>query len=212
MRVPRSRPQRRIRGYSLIDVLVTLFCILLGTLTVFSLGAMSTRVSRQAESRGVALALARGHLETLGSLSSTNRKPGENVPFEISGPAKAGFVTDGGVPQIEGTQSITEVGTDGVQRVTVRIRWRNRATEGATKPWSEVVLGGLFASQPLNVSYSGVSDPPPPAPAPQPSPAPAPSPAPKPAPAPAPKPVPAPAPAPAPTEEVGGCTFTYGPC
>lgn len=212
MRVLSSLTPRghRRRGFGLVDGLVGLFCVLMGTLTVLSLGAMSSKVTQQAEVRGVALAAARRQLETLASVSTTNRPTGTEAAFSLPSDLSSQFAGP-----VEGKYTVTNVpNSDGLQQLLVRVRWQNRTAGGELGPWSEVVLANVVATQPLVVSYTGVTDPPPPTP---PSLTPTTPPAPTPPKPPTPKPVPpppppAPAPTPPPTEEVGGCTYTYGPC
>lgn len=206
---PFSRPRQQ-RGFGIVDGLVGLFCVLMGTLGVLSLGAMSSKVTKQAEVRGVALAAARRQLETLASVSTTNRPLAGETEFTIPNDLTAEFAGP-----VEGRFVVSDVpNSDGLQQLLVRVRWRNPTTTGALSPWSEVLLANVVATQPLVVSYTGVTDPPPPV-APElprtvtPPPTPPTAPTPKPAPVPAPAPTPPPPP---PTEEVGGCTYTYGPC
>ena len=201
----------RARGFGLVDGLVGIFCVLMGTLTVLSLGAMSSKVTRQAEARGVALAAARRQIETLASVSTTNRPGGPEARFDIPGDLAAAFTGP-----VEGLFSVTDVpSSDGLQQLLVRVRWRNRTAGGGLAPWSEVVLANVVATQPLVVSYTGTTDPPPPRP-PELTPTPVePTAPPKATPDPTPPPPPTSPPAPTeppPTEEVGGCTYTYGPC
>ncbi|MCE9558305.1 MAG: hypothetical protein K8R88_05090 [Armatimonadetes bacterium] len=69
--------------------------------------------------------------------------------------------------KFSGEYSVQTVpGDPNMQQITVTVKWR-RVTEGLnfdSAPWSEVTLSTLATTQPVVISYTGVIDPPPPTP------------------------------------------------
>lgn len=158
---------RKRKGFSLAEVLVGVFITVSGTMSVLTMVSVSTKVSKQTEVRAVALQAAREQLERLKSLANANRPTVAGAEFTIPDRLKNQFPSGEGGIEMSGEYTIRQDATNpNVQQLVVAVRWRALATEQkfSDAPWSEVSLSTLVAVQPLNISWTGIYDPPPPAP------------------------------------------------
>ncbi|MBL8047368.1 MAG: hypothetical protein JNJ45_01675 [Chthonomonas sp.] len=152
-------------GVTLIETLFGLFVTVGGTMAVLSMASVSTKVNKQTEVRSIALQAAREKLESLKLLATSNRPNMSQQPFTIPANLLAQFPTGSGGLEMTGEYTIREfAGDSNLQQIIVAVRWRSVSSSQTMNaaPWSEVMLTGLCSVQPLDISYTGVYDPPPP--------------------------------------------------
>jgi len=161
------RSRKGIRAFGMIEVMFGMMVTVGGTMVVLSMMSMSTKVAKQSEVRSAALTVARKQMERIKMMASTNRPAMTHQTFTVPPDALAQFPNGGGGIELSGEYSISFLTSNpNCQQIVVALRWRNISSQqsSSSAPWSEVTLTSLITPQPINISYTGVSDPPPPPP------------------------------------------------
>lgn len=163
----RQKIRQKLRGITLLETMFGVFVTVGGTMAVLTMASVSTKVNKQTEVRSVALQAARQQIESL-KLRATSNRPGRiQAPFTIPASLLAQFPNGSGGIEMTGEYTIVQYAADNnLQQIVVAVRWRNVASAQTfnAAPWSEVSLTTLASVQPLNISWTGVYDPPPPDP------------------------------------------------
>jgi prepilin-type N-terminal cleavage/methylation domain-containing protein len=201
---------RSQKGFTLIESMLAISVLGLGSITIVGMSVMTTKIARQNEVRSTVQSIARSQIDRLISVSLQNRGLVLNRPINIDEDLRQQLPST----NLLATYSINRIGTSAnLQSMEITIKWQNQAGEGAAA-MSSVSVGKTFTSvvncawtkdpwNPIPIDQLFYSPPPPPPPAPPAPPKPTPTPTPTPAPAPAPAPVPTPPPTPAPPPPTG---------
>ncbi len=141
------------KGFLLIEAVLSLFFIMLGVLTFTAALVLANKIALQAKIRATAYNFAKSQMEYVRVLSVTNRAYVAETPIAVPSSMLANL--PGGtnkVSQMQASFTVQRTTSPSLRQVTVRVTWRNEATENlaAPKPWSEVRLTTLLADQPEN--------------------------------------------------------------
>ena len=138
--------RKKVRGFSLLESLVSLFIMVLSALTVFAVGSLASKVGRQGEARSVAMSIARQQIETLLEVSQANRKIVTNKTFTIPSDLINQF-PNGTTAGLRGTYTIEALGgSKNLEQITVTVKWRNSTGHAGSEPLSMVTLSKIAAS------------------------------------------------------------------
>lgn len=142
-----SKPTRKNRGLTLIEVLIGIFMISIITFAVLGVLGASEKVNRQAEVRSAATAVARQQLDSLISQNGLNRRAVTDQPFTIPASVQALMPPDSAGQRLQGAYSVAPVnGNPNLQQISVRVWWKNSTSRANTPPTSDVRLSAIVAS------------------------------------------------------------------
>ncbi|MCX6343132.1 MAG: type II secretion system protein, partial [Fimbriimonadales bacterium] len=113
------------RGFSLIEVLLSLTVLTATSLSVMGLAASSARMQRQSEARAAAMYLARMQIDDFGQISQSNRLIGtDNQIWQID-PELLEMMPKG-TSNVSATWSVNRVlNSTNLQNIIVTIKWKN---------------------------------------------------------------------------------------
>lgn len=121
----------RQRGFTLIEVCVTLFILVVGLLPIVGLLLSARHLDQQAQVQGIAYHAAWDELETLRAQVAGNRLVTTQASFPIANSITQNYPTE----LLTGTYSVTSVAglgdaTHAVQQIAVQVSWKNSSAAG----------------------------------------------------------------------------------
>lgn len=121
----------RQRGFTLIEICMTLFILVVGLLPIVGLLLTARHLDQQAQVQGIAYHAAWDELETLRAQVAGNRLLTTQSSFPIADTITQSYP----VEQLTGTYSVTSVpglgdSTHGVQQIAVQVSWNNSSAAG----------------------------------------------------------------------------------
>lgn len=139
--------KRTRKGFTLLEVLVSIFLLSMGFLVTMSTLLLSQRFSRQGYARSAAYSIARQQLESLMTRTGNNLTNVNNQAFPIPAGAAAQFPGGANGIDIQGSYTIANANPAGtLKKIEVHVRWRNAAsTNVATAAYSDVALASIVS-------------------------------------------------------------------
>jgi len=123
------RPHRQ--GFTLIEISIALFVIVIGILPIISLLLSSRKLDEQAQVKAVAYHAAWDTLETLRAQSLADRPTTANTAFTLPAAVTQAYPAE----NLTGSYSIASVASLGdtrhpVQQIAVSVSWQNASASG----------------------------------------------------------------------------------
>jgi Tfp pilus assembly protein PilV len=149
MKCPRMISCQRRKGFSLLEVVISLGILTLSTLSILGLCIYSAKLGKQSEARSTALSIARSQIDRILSVSQSNRKIITDEPITLPADLKSQMPG----ADLSASYSIRSVtGTANLQQIEVTVKWRN-ATGGGGAPFTSVSAIKSISST-INLSYN----------------------------------------------------------
>lgn len=129
---------------TLLESVIALFLVVTAALSVLALSITSTKVHRQSEARGAALAIARSKIDEVLAISHHNRGPVTEAPIAISAemakslPAGSNPVATYTIRKFNSGKNLMEI--------SVFVTWKNLVGQSENGPESRVAASKVVSS------------------------------------------------------------------
>ncbi len=141
---------KRRRGFTMLEVVVSLSILTMSTLSILGLCIYSAKLGKQSEARATALSIARSQIDQLTSVSQSNRTLISDQPITI--PADLRSQMPGA--NLSATYSIKAVpGSSNLQQIEVTVKWRNATAGDLNSPFTSVSAMKTISST-TNMTYN----------------------------------------------------------
>ena len=143
--------KRRLKGFSMLEIVVSLGILTMSTLSILGLCIYSAKLGKQSEARATALSIARSQIDQIISISQSNRTLVTDQPITISSDLRSQLPN----ASLTATYSIKAVpGSSNLQQIEVTIKWRNATGSDVNSPFTSVSATKTISST-TNMTYNG---------------------------------------------------------
>ena len=143
--------KRRLKGFSMLEIVVSLGILTMSTLSILGLCIYSAKLGKQSEARATALSIARSQIDQIISVSQSNRTLVTDQPITISSDLRSQLPN----ASLTATYSIKAVpGSSNLQQIEVTIKWRNATGSDVNSPFTSVSATKTISST-TNMTYNG---------------------------------------------------------